>query len=277
MAKLATLLNKLDEVAEPLREFYEPVDANDENAGFQLATDNSDDKSRRNDFRSNNIELMKQVKVLEGKLSKFDGLPLEGLHDRLQGLDKLVAAAKTAEEKQAIESGDVETLVQRRTAEALSGADSKFTALETVNAALTGERDQLRQRVGRSAVQDAVMTALGESKTRVRSGALDDLMRRAHETWSVDGDDHLVAKERGEPVYGEGGRPMAMGEWTGKLASSATHLFEQASGGGSPGSRGSRVVDTRGKRGVDFQDPMAIGKNLDDLLKKNAVLVNTPE
>lgn len=274
MAKLATTLSKLDDVPEALREFYEPVDANDSAAGFQLSTDDSADKSRRNEFRTHNIELRQKMEGMEGRLGKLDGV-----ESRLAGLDKLLKAAKTAEDKKAIEDGDIDSVVERRVTEVVAAGESKFSALESVHREMTTERDGLRQRVGRASVRDALMSALDESKVRIKPGAVDDVLRRTHDTWSMerkdDGKDHLVAKRGGEALYGEGGQPMAMKEYVGKLATEAHYFFESGTGGGAVGNRGKRVVDTRGKRGVDFTDPMAIGRNLDALLEGKAVLTNT--
>lgn len=274
MAKLATTLSKLDDVPEALREFYEPVDANDSAAGFQLSTDDSADKSRRNEFRTHNIELRQKMEGMEGRLGKLDGV-----ESRLAGLDKLLEAAKTAEDKKAIEAGDIESVVERRVTEVVAAGESKFSALESVHREMTTERDGLRQRVGRGAVRDALMSALDESKVRIKPGAVDDVLRRTHETWAMkkgeDGKDHLVASRSGEALYGEGGQPMAMKEYVGKLSTDAPYFFESGTGGGSVGNRGKGVVDTRGKRGVDFGDPMAIGRNLDALLDGKAVLTNT--
>lgn len=268
MPKLATTLKTLDGLPEGLSGYYEPVDANDESAGFTLQTDTTGERSRIDDFRSTNIDLRKRLEGLEDRLKGFDGID-----ERLGGLDKLLKAAKSAEDEASIKSGDIEGLVSRRVSEVVASHESKFTALTNVHQELTTERDGLRQRVGRGAVRDSLMSALDEAKVRIRPGAVDDVLRRTHENWKMGTDDQLVASSGGQVMYGEGGQPMAMKEYVSKMANEAPFFFEAAQGGGSKGSRGGRSpVDTRGKRTIDINDPLAIGRNLDDLLSKKAVL-----
>lgn len=276
MPKLPTLLSNLDGLPEGLSTYYEPVDANDDSAGFKLLTDEANEKTKLSQFRDHNIELRKQVEGLDKRIGKLDGA--EG---RLAGLDKLLAKAKTDEDAESIKAGDIDGLVSRRVSEVVTSHESKFAALENVHRELTSERDGLRTRVGRGAVRDSLMSALDASKVRIKPGAVDDVLRRTHETWSMqrgnDGKEHLVAAKAGETVYGEDGKPQTMTEYVGKLGTEAPYFFESSGGAGSPGTRGPRVVDTRGKRGVDFGNPLEIGRNLDDLLAKKAVLINTPE
>lgn len=264
MAQLTTLLKKLSEVDESLHQFYSPVDANDEAAGFTLQLDNKQNKTGINEFRDANVLLRKQVEGFEGKLEALSGL---------QGkFDALSATMNNAEDKANIEKGDVDAVVARQVAAAGVSAQSKYDALETSFVSVQRERDSLKTVVGHTRVRDAMLGAFTAGKARMKDGAEVDLLSRATGVWSIDSETNLlVAKnpETREPLYGDEGKPLGMAEWATKTTASAPYFFEPAQGGGAGGNRsneGSKRRDLGGAKEIDVHDGNSLVNNLDDII-----------
>lgn len=270
--KLATFVDSLEAVPEALRPHYEKVDADDDGSGYTLATDKGEFTSRLREFRANNVSLNKKLEAVEQRLGSVDSM-----EQRLEGLDRLLKQAQSKEDEEAITAGNIDQVVQRRVAAALEDGEGRLKALQGEYDAAIQQRDQYRTQVDRSRVQGEIAGAFEKAKVRVRPGAMVDIMARASSTWSVDHDNdgRLVARDQyGQVEYGEGGQPLGVAEYASRLARDAPHFFESGQGAGSPGQRVNSGVDARGKIAVDFTDPLAIGKNLEKLAAKKAVLMD---
>lgn len=261
MPQLATLLKKLSDVDESLQQFYEPVDANDEAAGYTLQLDKSATKTSISEFRTENLNLRKQVEGMDGKLEALSGL---------QGkFEALTAKMGSAEDKRNIEAGDIDAVVARQVAAATQAGETKYSALEGSFVQVQKERDALLGQVGQTRVRDAMLGAFTASKARMKDGAEVDLLSRAASVWSVDPETNgLVARnaQTKEPLYGAEGKPLGMAEWATKTTENAPYFFESAQGGGSGGNRGEGKRQQLGSREVDAADGNALVKNLDDIM-----------
>lgn len=89
--------------------------------------------------------------------------------------------------------------------------------------------------------------------------------------------DFTIDQESGQPKakdgqFGPKGDPMTITDKIVALAGSAdaNHLFESATGAGSTGGR--RLTTDRGRRVIDPNDPIAIGRNLDAIHEGKMVI-----
>lgn len=256
---LEPVITKLEDVAEPLREYYKPLEA----GGFQLDTS---DPQRTSEFRTSNINLLKKneglaadLKARDEKLKGFEGLDPE----RIRRGQEALARMSNDEDAKLIEEGKIDEVVQRRMKTAIADFDEKLAAKGTAYDLVTKERDELRTHVNQGRLRDTVEAAVAKTGIRVREGAMPDLMGRVQGTFKIGEDGTPVVRDSAN-AFGATGDPLTPVEFIGSLANKgATHLFEASGGGGSEGGR--RVVGAKGVRIIDPDNPLAIGKALDDI------------
>ena len=157
---LKTVVESLDAVPEALREHYV-----EENGSFVLAHDGND---RIKEFRENNISLKKQAEELQTKLKNYDGVDPEKYRE-------LTELERQKRDKELIEKGDVETLLNERLA---SERTTYQKQLDAINTELTKTRGELVA----TKVTDTLKTAAANAG--VRPEAMDDVVRLASGNWN---------------------------------------------------------------------------------------------
>lgn len=213
--KLKFKIAKLDEVAETVRSLYRQ-----EGDSYVLDVDGAVDRSRLDEFRENNITLQKQL----DKLKDVD----PAKYRELMELDRKVR------EKELIEKGDLDGLVNSRTAAMRDELTSKLSAAETQ---LQAANQQLAVLMIDNAVREHA------SKIGVLPTAVDDVILRARALYSMK-DGVAVPEKDGKVIFGkDGSTPMPIGEWVVGLKKAAPHLFQMSSGGGASGGNGIPNVD----------------------------------
>jgi hypothetical protein len=207
---------KLDEVGEAVRGLYKP-----EGDGFVLDADGVVPKERLDEFRNNNITLTQQLE----KLKDIDPVKYR----------ELAAIQRKIDEKQLIEAGKLEEVVNLRVGEMKTTYE---TQIEQLNLTNQQNSSQLAILLIDNAVKSAAL------KNGVEPTAVDDVVLRARSIYSVDKGNPVPKNEKGEVIYGkDGSTPMPMEEWITGLKKSAPHLFQGSRGSGAGGGRGTGSVD----------------------------------
>ena len=240
---LKTVVDSLEAVPEALREHYV-----EENGSFVLAHDGND---RIKEFRENNISLKKQAEELQTKLKNYDGVDPEKYRE-------LTELERQKRDKELIEKGDVETLLNERLA---SERTTYQKQLDAINTELTKTRGELVA----TKVTDTLKTAAANAG--VRPEAMDDVVRLASGNWELrEGTPTLV--QNGEVVLSKEkpGEPMGMGEYFKSMLHEKPFYFQTSAGSG-----GGSQMNARGVKVIP-NDPVLIGQYAEAIQKGEVVI-----
>ena len=201
-------IEKLEDVAEPLRTLYEAG-----TGGFFLQVEGMVPKAQLDEFRNNNIALMQERDNL---ITKFKDV------DVVKYREMLASAGKTPKE--------IDDAVAARVA-----------ALNEEHAATVAE---LNQKLAATSTQLQTVLVDGTlkseaAKSGVLATALDDIVYRGRTVFHTENGQLIAKNERGEKLYDKDGTsPLSVGSWLKDLKKNAPHLFEGMRGGGANGSGG---------------------------------------
>lgn len=188
---------------------------NDADNKFYLQVDGVVAKEKVDEFRTNNIELSKQL----AKFKDVDPVKYATFLD-LEAKGKL--AGKTPAEVDAI-------IAERIT--------PMKTEYETQISGLTGERDTLNSQLSVLLVDNVIRDAA--SKVGITGAQMDDVLLRGKTTFKLVAGVVTPHDSKGNVIYGsDATTPLSINDWLTKLKTSAPHLFPQNSGGGAGGNRG---------------------------------------
>jgi len=185
---------------------------------FVLDAEGAVDKSKVDEFRSNNLALKKQ---LDDLAAKYEGIDPDAVKMLLADKAKL-------EEQKLIKDGEVEKLVEKRTKGILGDMEKRLHAAEQSASSLSAQL--LEKEIERNVVEAA--TKLG-----LRPSAIPDIKARARQTFKSSGGAIAAVDADGKtPLYGRDGvTPLTFDEWVTRQVVEAPHLFESNAGGGAVG------------------------------------------
>ena len=194
---------------------------------FFLDAEGVVDKSKVDEFRTNNLALKNQLAELN---AKFDGIDPDAV--------KTLFAEKTKlEEQKLIKDGEVEKLVENRTKKILGEMEKRASNAEQLASSLSAQL--LEKEIERNVVEAG-------SKLGLRASAIPDLKGRARNIFKISGGSIIAVDTDGKtPVFGRDGvTPLTFDEWVTRQVVEAPHLFESSAGGGAVG-HGSGGVGNR--------------------------------
>jgi hypothetical protein len=235
------------ENAQDIPEGMESLYTEGENGAFNLGEiEGMVDKSRLDEFRDNNIQLRKDVETSEetGRtaMKKFEEqtAALKTLEDKFNSIDmeewnSLQAEKKAMADKQLIEAGEVDTLIEQRVEEVLA---VKAKEMETLRSAYEDKVSGLESNLADYDGQLSKMLVDNEitkfaAEHGVRTSALEDVLYRGRGLFRVEEGAAVAFDGSGRKVYGEDAvTPLTISGWLGGLANNAPHLFEASTGTG---------------------------------------------
>lgn len=215
-------ISKIEDVAEQFRGLY----TQGQDGAFYLAVDGAVGKDKLDEFRNNNIDLMKQLEA-------FKGVDPSKIHDLLETERKVA-------EKKLIDAGDIDGLVNSR-------VNTMRTEYEGKLSTLTKQYEVANRQLETLLVDNEVRA--WAAKVGVAPTAVDDVLLRAKTVFRVE-DGKPVAKDaQGNVIYGRDGvNTLSVGDWIGGLKDNAPHLFMQPTGSGAtnqrPGTGGGNAPKT---------------------------------
>lgn len=215
--KLKFKLDTLDGLDAAIAGLYEQG----ADGAYYLSVDGAVDKSKLDEFRNNNVKLLKDLE----KFKDVDPAKYQ----------ELLALAKKQEEKKLIDAGEIDKVVEQRVGEMKSTYENQLKTLTEQNSVA---QRQLESLLIDNAVRDAAV------KSGVQPTAVDDVLLRAKATFKIKDGNAVPVDAQGNVVYGKDGTsPMSVVDWTTGLKKQAPHLFQGSQGGGAQGS-GKGNVDT---------------------------------
>lgn len=198
---------KIEDVQEQFRGLY----AQGSDGFFYLQAEGAVDKAKLDEFRNNNVELMKQIE----KFKDVDPTKYQ----------ELMAIQRKIEEKELIEKGEIEKLVGLRVGEMKRQYDEQIAALTKTNETNTRQLEVL-----------TIDNAVREHATKlgVQPTAVDDVLLRAKTVFRLHEGKPTAFDKDGQPIYGKDGQTtLAIPEYIGGLKEQAPHLFMPSQGSGS--------------------------------------------
>lgn len=204
---LAFKIAKLEDVAEAFRPLY--VKTTD--GTYQLEVSGAVDKSVVDEFRTKNIELLKDAE-------KFKDLNPAKYQELLE-LDR------KRQEKELLDKGEIDTVVNNRVQAMRSDYEKQVAELTKSGQTMTKQLETLL-------IDNAIRAAA--TKNGIRPEAVDDVLLRAKTVFSIREGKVMALDGESKPVYGKDGTtPLGTEEWLGGLKATAPHLYLSSQGGGS--------------------------------------------
>ena len=231
---MKAIVDSIEDLPEALREFYAEKDGK-----FQLSVDGMTSKDKLDEFRTNNVDLLKQLKDMKGKYGNID----------MEKYQELMLAEQENKDKEMIDAGKIDELLEERT-------KRMREELQGTNDELTGNNQKLTARLEKLVIDNAARDAA--IKAGVVPTAVNDVLSRVRGTFSLDGDDAMPKDSEGNVIYGsDGSTPLSIADWVTGLQKEAPHLFPASSGGGSQhNSGGQGSSKTMGRSEFDKTDQL---------------------
>lgn len=204
----------LNEVSEALRTAYRQ---RTDGAGFILDVEGGVvSKQVHDEFRTKNVELMKQLKAL-GDLTP----------EQVQAINEENATLKTdLENARKSKDKDVEARIT-----ALTSAHEKKIG------EITKQADGYRGRLEQVMIDQQVTKVAAE--IGAHPTAIDDIAMRVRSQFKLGEDGSPIAVDaKGEKIYGEDGKALTVEGAVRQLTTKAPHLFKASSGGGASNAAG---------------------------------------
>ena len=172
-------------------------------------------KTKLDEFRSNNVKLMKEMGTLA---SKFEGIDVDTYKE-------MSAKQEQMRSKKLIDAGKIDELLEEKTKQMREVHNKELNKTTEVNQSL---QDQLAKLVIDNAVRDSA------TKAGVVDTGMDDILLRSKSVFSLVEGKAVPTDAQGNTIFGHGtSEPMSVKEWVNAQMDVAPHLFKSSSGGGS--------------------------------------------
>jgi len=220
---LKRTVETLEAVGEKFRALYEPKDGKFV-LSSEIEVEGTVDKSKLDEFRTNNVALLKERDELKAQYAGVDPVKYAELSALAQ---KAKADADAAQEAAAKKAGEWDKLMTQRTKEQADAAKAEYQAKLD---AQTLENKTLRTNLEKLAVEQAILTAAAGT---IADTASEDILSRARSIFSLDASGNPVAKgPDGQLLSTADGSPLTIKAWVELMKVKAPHLFKGSSGGG---------------------------------------------
>jgi len=264
MAALPPVVESLDKVAEPLRQYYEQKDGkfqlllDGSPVGFVTVADHAVQLGKVVEFRDNNVKLMKEVEELRPLKVKTEGLDIDAARLALTEVTEL-------KKKGVTKPDDITTLVTSAVNAAVAPLKEQITQS---NATLVAERKRADDQTLRSTI--------GEKFSKVGGipSALDFIVTKASDAFEVK-DGRVTAKSNKFSSV-KPGDPLDVEEWLAGQMKESDFAFKPSGGSGADPARGGG----RGEPGLRpgqtiLRDPTPaqLGEFSSDILKGKVKVV----
>jgi hypothetical protein len=208
---LQLIVDSVDGLPDAVKSLYV-----EKNGKYELQVEGAVPKVKLDEFRSNNINLMNELKVLKETYKSVD----------VDQYNELLKEHQKLKDKKLIEEGKVEELVGERVSRMKTELDNKIKQL-------TEERDGLGNQLSTLVIDTELQKAAIASGAKAT--AIVDIINRGKQIFKlIDG--KAIAHEGEKIKYGSDGvTPLSVTEFMKDLVSSAPHLFEESKGGGAHG------------------------------------------
>lgn len=235
---LKAVLDSIDEAPESVKSEY----VQKEDGKFYLSVEGGEDFSG---LKAHNQRLLDEKKKLQEKFKAFENIDPVKAKEALSKLQDIEDQQRKVEEKQLLDAGQVEEVVERRVNLMRRDHETQVAKLTEVQEGLLKENKTLKERLNKAVVERGILDAVN-AVGQPRNEALIDIVSRGSRTWQLDDQGNPVPlNPDGTTIYGKDGKQaMTMREWAEQLIQEAPHLWIPSTGGGARGSaanNGSRL------------------------------------
>jgi len=187
---------------------------------LDLQTKSEETKTKLDEFRSNNVKLLKDMDALN---AKFDGIDLDNYNE-------MIKLQQEQKDKTLIDAGKIDELLEERTKAMVKTHGADMEKLTNENTVLNS---QLAGLVIDSAVRDSAI------KSGVVDTAIDDILLRSKAVFKLTEGQAIPHDGDGNVIYGNSSaEPMTVEEWVKGQQDLAPHLFKSSTGSGSEHGKG---------------------------------------
>lgn len=181
-------------------------------------------------LKNKNSELLAAVSGLKNDLattnSKFEGVDIEALK-------ALAATAKNQEEKDLLDNGKFDQLMQVKIAEAMNPLQAQLEATKGELDAVIGERDKVKSDFSLTRAENFLRSEAGQVAD-LHSTAIDDIVMRGQKKFR-EFEGAFQAFDGDKPLFKDN-KPLSGVQWIESMRDTHPHYFNKASGTGSTGS-----------------------------------------
>jgi hypothetical protein len=232
---LKAILDNLDGVPEALQGEY--TKGKDDKYHLNLEGVDLDAPNKVKEFRTKNIDLLKEKAELE---KKFDGVDPEKYKQMLADLQ-----LKADQEK--LDAGKVDELIAERTERMKKDYESKITSVTKAYEKEQAEKEALHSQLSEVLIDSEIQKAISKIGS-LRKGSMELILEKGRKVWSLE-DGHPIARKDGKPIYGKDPqKQIDFDEWAQLMSIDHPYLFEGASGMESKGG------DDKGSLGMTNTD-----------------------
>ena len=237
MSTIKTTYNNIEDIPEGMETLYTEADGVHTLTGVEGVVD----KSRLNEFRDNNIQLRKDIESREESIATANAEMqaikdnMEAMKTQFAGVDldewkTIQAERKAVEEKQLIEAGEVDQLIQSRVNDVL--AAQQKASYEKQILSLQDEAVSYNSQLNTMLVDNELAKIAGSQG--VRASAVEDLLSRGRGIFRVEDGKASAFNAEGRPMYdADAVTPLTINRWIEGLTETAPHLFEMSTGAAS--------------------------------------------
>lgn len=228
---LKFVVDSLDGLSEELKSSYKKGD----DGKFHLDVDGGEDvsglKSALQKERDSVKELKGSLKTLEEKIAIYKDI------DDPEKAKEALKKIQAIEEKKLIEAGELEKVLENRTAMMKKDHETQVAQLTKRAEEAETNANNYKTQLATAVIERGISDAIGEVG-QPKKGAMIDIIQRGRNTWKLDDKGNPIAlKPDGSTIFGKDGKaPITMKEWAEDLLTEAPFLFEESKGGGGRGS-----------------------------------------
>ena len=246
---MSTIKNTYDNVEDIPQGMETIYTKNEETGTYHLPTvEGTVSKDRLDEFRTNNVNLRKEVEGYDVKIEGYESqleemkVKMRAVEDKFSNVDldewsSLQAERKANAEKELIEKGDVDLLINSRVDEVLAAqqkvlAEQK-SSYESQILSLQDDLVNYDSQLNTMVVDNELAKAAGLAG--VRASAMEDLMSRGQTVFRVEDGKAVAYNTEGRQMYQEDAvTPVSIDGWIEGLTKNAPHLFEASQGAATP-------------------------------------------
>lgn len=212
------------------------------------------------EYRRNNIKLMKQVAELQEKLGSID---MDAYTAGQEALNRLA----DAEERELMSKGKLNDVLDRRVRTMKEAHDKELTKLKAEIAKEREGRAKTSTELRETKVAMYLADTEAAMKVRVKPSARRDVKSRAYELFSLDENNNVVAMRDGEMLLNSEGKPYGPKDFFMEAFEEAPHLFEDGTGTGGNGNPKKGTGGGNGTLELDGSDQRAMGQNIEKIAR----------
>lgn len=179
---LQSVIESQEAIPEGMSEHYEEQDGR-----FVLKVDGHVPKSRVDEFRNNNIKLMKEKEAIQARLAELDDLDIEQAREAMKFKEEM-------ENQKLMDKGQFDELMKKQTDQMTKQHEKQIKQLQENIEVAQRELEAKQRLLNQSVIDRNVQDAL-DQKPMLTTAARMLLMDRAKSTFSVDDDGKVVTKD----------------------------------------------------------------------------------